>query len=123
MALSEYQWFDRNQPQTLQYGVIMLYVNAVFLLIFGIIGITSLYLLIGLALVVCLVAGALGIANERKWGYVVGVAGAFALLAYTLFIIIYFSVNTYVLNLIFDIAVVCLLLHPQSQDYRRIWFK
>ncbi len=121
--MNEYRWFDRNQPQTLQYGVIMLYVNAIFLLIFGIIGISFAYLLVGIALVVCQIAGALGIANERKWGYVLGVASAFALLAYTFYIIFVLVDTGYVLNLIFDIAVVCLLLHPQSRDYRRIWFK
>jgi hypothetical protein len=28
-----------------------------------------------------------------------------------------------IINLIFDGALVALLLHPQSRDYQRIWFK
>ena len=122
--MNEYKWFDRSQPQTLQYGVIMLYVDAVFLLIFGGIGVGPLdFIVIGIALAAAQIAGALGIANDRKWGYGLGVAGAILLLAYTLYEIIFLVDTQFVLNLVFDLAVVCLLLHPQSRDYRRIWFK
>jgi hypothetical protein len=27
------------------------------------------------------------------------------------------------INLLFEVALVALLLHPQSRDYQRIWFK
>jgi len=27
------------------------------------------------------------------------------------------------ITLMFEVALVCLLLHPQSRDYQRIWFK
>ncbi len=121
--MNEYKWYDSSQPQTLQYGVIMLYLDAVFLLIFGGLssGLVDL-LAIGLFLAVCQVVGALGIANERKWGYALGVAGASLLVAYTVYRISQGN-TSFLLNLIFDVAVVCLLLHPRSRDYRRIWFK
>jgi len=28
-----------------------------------------------------------------------------------------------IINLMFEVALVALLLHPQSRDYQRIWFK
>ena len=34
--------------------------------------------------------------------------------------------NAFALNLIsimFQVALVCLLLHPQSREYQRVWFK
>lgn len=122
MAPNEYHWFDRSQPQTLQYGVILLYIDAVFLVIFGLVGI-GLLLYIGIALAIAQVVGAFGIANERKWGYSLGVVGAVAAVLYALYVTFFLRDTQYVLNLIFDGALVALLVHPQSRDYRRIWFK
>ncbi|MGH9130138.1 MAG: hypothetical protein ACRDWV_00370 [Acidimicrobiales bacterium] len=122
MASKEFQWFDRSQPQTLQYGVILLYVDAVFLLLFGL-QLRGLLLYLGIALAVAQAVGGFGTASERKWGYFLGVAAAIGALAFA-FYITFIAVDTlYVLNLIFDGALVALLLHPQSRDYQRIWFK
>ena len=30
---------------------------------------------------------------------------------------------TQIIDLMFEVALVCLLLHPQSREYQRIWFK
>jgi hypothetical protein len=65
------------------------------------------------------VAAGWGIANERKWGYWLGVGlTAFALLV----TIIYFS-GTAIITLLFYGALLALLLHPQSREYRRTWFR
>lgn len=116
----ERHWVNKTQPQTLQIGVILLYINAAFLVIFG--GLSGGIGLIGLAFAAAQVGGGYGIANERRWGYWLGVAVSGLVLLFTL----YLSVITRggeILNLVFAIALVALLLHPQSRDYRRVWFK
>jgi len=75
-----------------------------------------------LATVIGGVAAGNGIANERKWGYWLGLALAF--LPFGLRFLLYgnpFGIS--VINLMFEIALVALLLHPQSREYQRIWFK
>jgi len=113
---------NQGQPQTLQIAVFLLYANAFFTLLFllqaGVF--PGLFLLAGAGMV----AGGYGIANERKWGYALGVAMAlfpFALRAYYVGLSAVFSTN--LLNLMFEVALVALLVHPQSRDYQRIWFK
>ena len=108
------QWTNPSQPQTLQIAVFLLYMNAVFALLFG--GLGSVY---GLMIMAGGVAGGLGIAQEKRWGY--GVALAVALLPFVL-IIAGKALVTGVIGLMFDIALVALLLHPQSREYQRIWF-
>ena len=73
---------------------------------------------------VCLAAGGFGIANEKKWGYAVAVGGA------VLQVVLLFAVfgtevftSTVIISLLFDGALVALLLHPMSREYQRIWFK
>ena len=107
-----------SQPQTLQIAVFLLYFNAAFTLIFdlGILGVFGLLIAAGSA------AGGFGIANEQKWGYGLGVAMAFVPFAFRLL----FGgslLGGSLINLMFEIALVALLLHPQSRDYQRIWFK
>ena len=108
------QWTNPSQPQTLQIAVFLLYINAVFALLFG--GLGSVY---GLMIIAGGVAGGLGIVREKRWGY--GVALAVSLLPFVL-IIAGKALITGVIGLMFDIALVALLLHPQSREYQRIWF-
>jgi hypothetical protein len=110
------RWIDTTQPQTLLIAVILLYLNAAFQLLAVLGGAMT---LIGLALVVGQVAAGYGISNEKKWGYGLGVASAILL-------VVYLFIGPFGLDLIslmFDVALVCLLLHPQSREYQRIWFK
>ena len=95
--------------------MILLYINAFFAVIYG-----AVFHPIGLLLVVAAVAAGFGIANERKWAYGLGVAAAIAPIAFRLFAMSFASVG--LIGLLFDIALVALLLHPQSRDYQRIWF-
>ncbi len=108
------QWTNPSQPQTLQIAVFLLYMNAVFALLFG--GLGSIY---GLMIIAGGVAGGLGIAQEKRWGY--GVALAVALLPFVL-IIAGKALVTGIIGLMFDVALIALLLHPQSREYQRIWF-
>ena len=112
--MNERRWFNPNQPQTLQIAVILLYLDAVFLLIGGALG-----LWLFLVTMVAMAAGAFGIANEKKWGYALGLAGAIL----NLLAPFVYGLGSNILNLIFSVALVALLVHPMSRDYQRIWFR
>ncbi len=72
------RWVDRTQPQTLMSATILLYLNAALDLLLSFGGISP----IGLVLVVGQVAAGWGIANEKKWGYWLGVAMALLFVAF-----------------------------------------
>ena len=115
-------WFSSGQPQTLQYAVILLYLNGVLGVLQGIfagaLGLISAVFAVGQ------LAAGFGIANERKWGYWLGVVMAFAPFAFTGYLLYryhVFAVNA--ISLVFEIALVILLLHPMTRDYRKIWFR
>jgi hypothetical protein len=120
--VNQWKWVNQFQPQTLYMATILCYVDAVFGLLFGSIA-TS--LLAGLVTIALLAAGGFGIANEKKWGYALGLLGAVLNLVwpllYGLGLSWYFGSN--IINTIFSIALVALLLHPMSRDYQRIWFR
>ena len=113
------RWLNNTQPQTLQIAVMLLYLNAAFfalsVLMFGLSS-------IALALIVGQAAGAYGIANERKWGYILAVVAAVLPLA-LLFTRGGGIFRGGLLTLMFEVALVALLVHPQSREYQRIWFK
>jgi hypothetical protein len=113
MFMPSNRWLDKTQPQTLMMATLLMYVNAVLALI------TTRSIAFLLVLVIGPVAAGWGIANEKKWGYWLGVA----LAALT---VIYFALHISfgsIVNILFYGALVALLLHPQSRAYRRIWFK
>jgi hypothetical protein len=109
------RWLDRTQPQTLYIATILFYFNAVFNVLIGLNDWHFLLLGIGE------VAAGYTIANEKKLGYVFGVIMAFLPLVAFLILKNAFALN--LITLMFQIALVCLLLHPQSREYERIWFK
>jgi hypothetical protein len=113
MAMPSNRWLDKTQPQTLMMATLLMYVNAVLALI------TTRSIPFLLVLVVGPVAAGWGIANEKKWGYWLGVALAVLTVLYFALHISFGSI----VNLLFYGALVALLLHPQSRAYRRIWFK
>ncbi len=113
------RWTNPSQPQTLQIAVFLLYFRAFFGLLEGLFSGAPLFLLVGVGQA----AAAFGIANEKRWGYTLGVAAAFAPAAIRMLFAgpgALFSVNP--ITLLFEIALIALLLHPQSRDYQRIWF-
>ena len=109
------QWLDRSQPQTLYMANVLLYFNVVwwviYLSVFSILALPALF------------AG-LGIANEKRIGYV----GAVAVAAVNLLMILDLlaaggqSLGV-IINLMFGAALLALLLHPMSRSYQRIWFR
>jgi uncharacterized membrane protein len=112
------RWTNQGQPQTLQFAVFLLYINAAF----GLFDMLSYRFFppIPLAIVAAEVAAGYGIANEKKLGYYLGIAVAFMPFALR----IYYHIGTAdLLSLMFEIALVALLLHNQTREYTRIWFK
>ena len=119
--VGEYRFLNQMQPQTLWIATVFCYIDAVFGFIGGVVTTNA---LVALLTVVGLALGGFGIANEKKWGYVVAVAAAIlqvgGLLAVAGTDALQFPL---IINLIFDGALVVLLLHPTSREYQRIWFK
>src|SRR5258707_10355789 len=114
------RWINQGHPQTLQIAVFLLYINAAF----GLFDMLSYQFFppVSLAIVAAEVGAAYGIANEKKWGYYLGIAVAFMPFALRL----YYHIGMLAgnpLNLLFEIALIALLLHNQTREYTRIWFK
>jgi hypothetical protein len=114
------QWTNQRQPQTLQIAVFLLYANAVLSVLFAVSGLS---LLLG-------VAGAVAgyqIANERRWGYRLGVGVAGLRLALLLFAMLGNITDPgtifFAINLIFPAALFLALVHPVSSGYQRLWFE
>ncbi len=124
-------WVNPRQPQTLYIAQILMYLRGVMAILLGgalgRLGSSELFgsrlLATGylLLLTVGLIAGAFGIANEKRWGYRLGVVAAGAALVVTLYALT--SGPNVLISLLFDVALVALLLHERSRAYQRIWFK
>ncbi len=102
----------------MQIAVFLLYAQAAVTILFGE------YSLILFFVKLFGIPAGYGIANERKWGYGLGLIVAFAPFVVR---VLDFGLNhvfgTDFIALMFEIALVLLLLHPQSREYERIWFK
>ena len=113
---------NQSQPQTLQIAVFLLYAEAAFAAFFMLLGVVDPFYALPVA--AGGVGAGFGIANEKRWGYRLGVVVAF--LPFILRVIFYGAdalLATGLINLMFEIALVALLLHPQSREYQRIWFR
>ena len=112
------KWFDSSQPQTLQGAVMLCYITAAFGVLWLLLGVYPLFEIIPLGLGV---AG-FGVANERRWAYGLGVAlAALNILGYVG--ILALGAYSIVISLLFAVVLFVLLVHPQSREYQRIWFK
>jgi hypothetical protein len=121
MGMDRRRWLNPAQPQTLQIAVFLLYINAAFS-IFDMLRVQRFPWLLLLIVAGGVLAG-FGIANERKWGYGLGIVMAFLPFALRFYVLGNPFSGSNILSLMFEIALVALLLHPQSRDYQRIWFK
>ena len=115
------RWFDRSLPQTLQIATLLLYMNAILTILFSP---ASPFLLLP---AVAEAVGAFGIANAKRWGYILAVIGAAIPLLLLLIEAVSFGTSFFSLifssplTLIFEIALLALLLHPQSREQQKIW--
>ncbi len=112
------RWTNPSQPQTLYMATFLLYIEA----FFNVITLNPVFIL----LAVGEVAGAMGIANEKRWGYYLAVGMAGLALVPLLFILLggighLFSL-TVILAFLFPVALFALLVHPMSRQYQKIWF-
>ncbi len=117
-------------PQTLYVAQFLLYFDAFWALLslFGPLG------LLGLISLGAYLYGAYGIANEQKRGYQVAVVAAFLPLALRTIAAVlvgdgligdlgYILTAGNILNVIFEYALIALLLHPMSREHQKIWFR
>ena len=145
------KWFDRMQPQTLQIATWLLYFDGFFALVSlidksGYIGHLRFQypfgFLLGFSSVALYVFGGLLMANDLKVGYKLSV-----LAAASPFVLRFLAVRSLaqnfetqspigitdyvtgrifggsVISSAFDIAVLALLLHTQSREHQRIWYR
>lgn len=112
------RWTNPSQPQTLQIAVFLLYIRAAFGVLFG-----TFLNPVGLLLIGGMAAAGFGIANEKRWGYMLGIAMSLAPAALRMAIAGPAGLlGRDPIGLMFEVALVALLLHPMSRDYQRIWF-
>ena len=111
------RWFDAAPPQTLQTAVILCYVLGVLGVLFG-------YGNQGFLVSLALIPAGYGVANEKRWGYWLGVvlAGINVLVAALIVKLSGFNIEA-IANLGFMVALLALFLHTQSREYQRVWFK
>jgi hypothetical protein len=115
----ERHWFPVHQPETLQAATILLSWSAFLGLITGLaVGGGGRYALV---LTAAEAGGAFGIASERRWGYVLALLAA--IIPLVLVIAVAGLLGAGLLGLIFQIALVALLVHPRSRDYYRLWYR
>lgn len=120
-AMQRRRFMNPAQPQTLVIAVYLLYFQAGFLLFAMLVQGT--FPPIALALVAGGVLAGYGIANEFKWAYALGIVMAVLPFALRFWDFGNPVASTDLISLMFEIALVALLLHPMSRDYQRIWFK
>lgn len=122
------RWTNPHQPQTLQIGVFLMYIRAVFVLLPGFLTTYSYWAQpVPVVAAVALVLGGLGIANNKRWGYrlavVVTALGVYPLLRWLIEIgpraLVDFD---FVILALFPVAQLIVLLHPLSREHQRIWF-
>jgi hypothetical protein len=136
-ALSERRWFNSRLPQTLVISQFLLYFDAFWALLAvlsgGILG-SLLGAVLLLGSLAAYVYGAYGIANELKTGYQVAVLASFLPFIIRVIAVLQAGVGFLdhlgfillpggVINAIFVYALVALLLHQQSREYQRVWFR
>jgi len=81
-------------------------------------------LLMLMLIAIGLLIGGYGIANEKRWGYVVAVGAAILQVG---LLVLFYQLRVFgfpqIMNFMFDALLVALLLHPMSRDYQRLWFR
>ena len=115
--MNQTRFLNQSQPQTLVIATVLLYLNG----FFNLISFFRILPLVGIAMAV----SGWGIANERRWGYALGVGAAITQVA---LYVLWFGISSIfdginAIGFIFDVALVALLLHPMSREYQRIWFE
>lgn len=123
VLMQNVRWINQSQPQTLQGAVMLLYFRGVVSVLSVLLGGGSLETL----LMVAAGVGAVGIVNEKKWGYALAIVPSALIAVFSTLAFLqilggrYFSAS--VISMMFAILLVVLLLHPLSRSYAKTWFK
>ena len=121
------RFVNPTQPQTLYIATFLLYFSAAFGLLFGSSSLFFFGFVPGLVLTAAKGVAGFGIANDKRWGYWLGVITAgLTLVPFVAFVISsgvgsLFQVGL-LFSLVFPVALFVLLIHPLSRQYQRIWF-
>jgi hypothetical protein len=118
-------WINPRQPQTLYIAQMLMYFQGGLPLVFGLLGARTLGAYT-LTIAVGKVMAAFGIANERRWGYKLGVVVAMVPVAALVLLAVTDTLSwlwAEPFGLLFDIALIALLVYPTSRDYQRHWPK
>lgn len=139
--LDRRRWFDRMHPQTLAIATFLLYIDGVFtLLSFFDRGSIEAYLrmdgsilsLLTLLLIFCYPAGGFLMANGKLLGWYLALAAAFSPFILRAFFKMFLAdlypwrdviVGGGLVNLMFEVALVALLLHSMTVNYVRSWMR
>ncbi len=139
--LDRRKWFDRMHPQTLAIATFLLYIDGVFtLLSFFDRGSVEAYLrmdgsvlsILTLLLIACYPAGGFLMANGKLLGWYLALAAAFSPFilraVFKLTLADFYPwrdvlVGGSLVNLMFEVALVALLLHRMTQNYVRTWLR
>lgn len=112
------RWINKTLPQTLLIATYLFYIDVVFGVLYG-----SFRSLLLLPFLVGSIVGGLGISNERKFGYWVGIISSGAYMCLILFLFFRSFSFALVLEMVFSVALFALLAHPYSYLYQRTWFR
>ncbi|MDW3218480.1 MAG: hypothetical protein R8F63_07675 [Acidimicrobiales bacterium] len=132
--MSQKVWINNRVPQTLYIAQVMLYIRGAFgVLSLGSIGRYELFGSEAIFNIVILLAsfgalaGAFGIANSYKWGWRLGVAAALTPFVLRLNVAVILGLGDALrydlLGLVFDVGVLAALLHQQSAQHQRLYFR
>lgn len=117
------RWINRHHPQTLYIGNILLYIGAVFIVLSG--AITS---GIGLLLGLGSAAAGVGIANDKRAAWYLGVVVS-AIIPFFLAAHLWNEGLSELVNLnflitaVFPVAQLTALVHPMSRSYTSVYFE
>lgn len=129
------QWVNSRQPQTLYLAQILMYIQGGMDLLFRLpqdlaydrlYGLRILAIAYLLLTVVGKLIAAFGIANSMRWAYRLGVAAAAAPVARRAVEVFGGGLGqlwVQPISLLFDIALLALLLHRQSRSHQKHWFR
>ena len=126
------RWVNQSQPQTLFFSTILLYFNVVWVIlgsrtnVGAALNSASAENLARLFIAVGGAAAGYLISNEKKVGYYLGVAVAALPLLADVAVMARYHVSPFdfdLVTLLFQIAQLALILHVQSRNYVRLWFK
>jgi len=140
-GLNGRRWFDHSLPQTLQIALWLLYINGAFSLAYlvdqrdfigALRGVVPFGFLWGLAVVGVHVAGGFLIANGRRLGHRLAIAASLSPFIVRWWVLWSLPAPVRItdvvtgrdtLSFLFEIALVALVLHPQSREHARRWLR